>query len=104
MQLLPALVGEDLVTFGSAIDAIQDVGFKKREVALQPVSSKLMHVLKDGGAYGAGMSSFGPTVYAFGEDPENLKTIAREFLGDRSQVFITRARNKGARIKIFGGA
>ncbi len=99
MQLLPALVEEDIVTFGSAIDAIQDVGFKNREVNLQPVSSKLMHVLREGGAYGAGMSSFGPAVYAIGEDSENLKTIAREFLGDRSQVFISRARNKGARIK-----
>ncbi len=95
MQLLPALVEEDIVTFGSSINAIQKLGFKKREVGLQPVSEKLMHVLREGGAYGAGMSSFGPTVYAFGEDLENLKNIAKEFLGDNGQVFITEARNIG---------
>ncbi|MDD5473991.1 MAG: beta-ribofuranosylaminobenzene 5'-phosphate synthase, partial [Candidatus Methanoperedens sp.] len=100
MQLLPALAEEDIATFGRSINSIQETGFKKREVELQPVSSKLMHELKDGGAYGAGMSSFGPTVYAFGEDAENLKKIAGEFLDGKGQVFITKARNKGARIEI----
>ncbi|MCZ7355461.1 MAG: beta-ribofuranosylaminobenzene 5'-phosphate synthase [Candidatus Methanoperedens sp.] len=97
MQLLPALVEEDIVTFGSAINAIQKLGFKKKEVELQPVSAKLMEALREGGAYGAGMSSFGPTVYAFGEDAENLEKIAREFLGKKGETFITRARNEGAR-------
>lgn len=99
MQLLPALVEEDIVTFGSAINAIQGLGFKKKEVELQPVSAKLIQALRVGGAYGAGMSSFGPTVYAFGEDAENLKKIAQEFLGEKGQVFITKVRNEGARIE-----
>ncbi len=98
MQLLPALVEGDIAVFGKSINSIQDTGFKKREVALQPVSGKLMKLLRDGGAYGAGMSSFGPTVYAFGEDAGDLKKIAEEFLGSKGQVFITRARNEGARI------
>ncbi len=99
MQLLPALVEEDMATFGLGINSIQEIGFKKREVGLQPVSAKLMQALRDGGAYGAGMSSFGPTVYAFGEDAENLKKIAGEFLAEKGQVFITKARNEGARIE-----
>ncbi len=98
MQLLPALVEEDIVTFGESINKIQEIGFKKREVELQPVSLQLMQVLRDGGAYGAGMSSFGPTVYAFGEDAEALKRRAEEFLGEAGHVFVTRARNEGARI------
>ncbi len=98
MQLLPALVEEDIVTFGESINKIQEIGFKKKEVELQPVSAKLMQALREGGAYGAGMSSFGPTVYAFGEDAGNLKIIAKEFLGENGQVFITKARNEGARI------
>ncbi len=102
MKLLPALVEEDIAIFGSGINAIQEVGFKKRELALQPVSAKLMHVLREGGAYGAGMSSFGPAVYAFGEG--DIEKIAREFLGEKGQVFITKARNKGAEIKTPGGA
>ncbi len=99
MQLLPALVEEDIVTFGKGINSIQEIGFKKKEVELQPVSAKLMQALRDGGAYGAGMSSFGPAVYAFGEDAGNLKKIAEEFLGEKGMVFITKARNEGARIE-----
>lgn len=98
MQMLPALAEEDIVTFGKSINSIQESGFKKREVELQPVSGELMEALRDGGAYGAGMSSFGPTVYAFGEDAGNLKIIAKEFLGEKGKVFITKARNEGARI------
>jgi beta-ribofuranosylaminobenzene 5'-phosphate synthase len=99
MQLLPALVEEDILTFGKSINKIQEIGFKKKEVELQPVSERLMQAMRDGGAYGTGMSSFGPTVYAFGEDAGNLKRIAQEFLGEKGQVFITKARNEGARIE-----
>lgn len=99
MQLLPALVEEDIVTFGESINKIQEIGFKKKEVELQPVSFRLMQALREEGAYGAGMSSFGPAVYAFGEDAGNLKKIAEEFLGEKGMVFITKARNEGARIE-----
>lgn len=96
MQLLPALVEEDIAAFGKSINAIQELGFKRQEVQLQPVSRDLMQALRDCGAYGAGMSSFGPAVYAFGEDKENLKKIADDFLGGKGQVFSTKARNRGA--------
>lgn len=100
MQLLPALAEEDIATFGKGINAIQKLGFKKREVELQPLSKALMHILRDSGAYGAGMSSFGPTVYAFGEDADDLKKTAEDLLGGKGHVFITKARNEGARIEI----
>jgi len=100
MKLLPALVEEDIITFGKSVSAIQDVGFKKREVELQPVSKELMQALRDSGAYGAGMSSFGPTVYAFGENARDLKKTAEDFLGGKGEVFIAKARNNGARIEI----
>ncbi|MDD5614609.1 MAG: beta-ribofuranosylaminobenzene 5'-phosphate synthase [Candidatus Methanoperedens sp.] len=96
MQLLPALFEEDISTFGSSINAIQELGFKKKEVRHQPVSNVLMKILREGGAYGAGMSSFGPTVYAFGEDAEELRKLAGEFLGEKALVFTTTARNEGA--------
>ena len=99
MQLLPALVEEDIETFGKGINSIQEVGFKKKEVELQPESAKLAQVLQDGGAYGAGMSSFGPTVYAFGEDIGNLGKVADEFLDGDGNVFVTKARNEGAIIE-----
>jgi beta-ribofuranosylaminobenzene 5'-phosphate synthase len=100
MQLLPSLAEEDIVTFGKSINAIQELGFKKREIELQPVSKELMQVLRENGANGAGMSSFGPTVYAIGEDADYLKKIAKDFLGGNGEVFITKARNEGARIDI----
>jgi len=99
MQMLPALIEEDIVTFGKSINSIQEIGFKKMEVELQPISVKLMEALRGGGAYGAGMSSFGPTVYAFGEDTENLVKIAKEFLGEKGRVFTTKPNNEGARIE-----
>lgn len=99
MQLLPALAEEDIAAFGAGINAMQELGFKKREIELQQVSEELMKALRDGGAYGAGMSSFGPTVYAFGEQPRNLLRIARESIGEEGQVFITKARNIGVIIK-----
>jgi beta-ribofuranosylaminobenzene 5'-phosphate synthase len=99
MQLLPALAEEDMVTIGKSINAIQELGFKKREVEIQPESKELMKLLRDSGAHGAGMSSFGPTVYAIGEDAEYLKKVAEEFLEGKGQVFITKARNNGARIE-----
>ncbi|PWB51939.1 MAG: beta-ribofuranosylaminobenzene 5'-phosphate synthase [Candidatus Methanoperedenaceae archaeon] len=99
MQLLPSLFEKDIVTFGKSINAIQELGFKKREVELQPVSKDLMHALRDGGAHGSGMSSFGPTVYAFGEDMNTLEKIASDFLEGKGKVFRTRARNTGAIIR-----
>ncbi len=99
MQLLPSLFEKDIVTFGKSINAIQELGFKKREVELQPVSKDLMQALRDGGADGAGMSSFGPTVYAFGEDMNNLEKIASDLLGEAGKVLRTEARNNGAIIR-----
>jgi len=99
MQLLPALVEEDIDNFGKSINTIQELGFKKYEVELQPCSNELMHALREAGAYGVGMSSFGPAVYAFGEDIENLKKVAEDFLRENGQVFVTKPRNKGASIE-----
>lgn len=99
MQLLPSLFEKDIVTFGKSINAIQEMGFKKREVELQSVSKDLILALRNGGAYGAGMSSFGPTVYAFGEDMKNLEKIASDLLEGKGKVLRTKARNIGAIIR-----
>ena len=51
MQMLPALVEEDLESFGKAINHIQLVGFKKREVELQPRPVlDIMEYMRDNGA------------------------------------------------------
>lgn len=102
MQLLPALVEEDIVAFGDAVNRIQDVGFKKREVALQhPIVREVMELFCNEGGYGAGMSSFGPAVYAFCDNPDRMRdTIAKKL--DESvggECIIAHANNSGATIR-----
>jgi beta-ribofuranosylaminobenzene 5'-phosphate synthase len=104
MQMLPALVEEDLESFGRAINHLQTAGFKKREVELQPQPVlNIMHYMRDNGASGSGISSFGPVVYGIvGSIKEGKKlqqeiqSMLDESLGGR--VLLTNARNLGADI------
>lgn len=101
MKLMPAVVEADLDSFGSAVNRIQDIGFKKIENQLQnPYIGKIMDVLRNSGAAGVGMSSFGPTIYAFTDTNEkhivNEANRAIDEVG--GEVICTRAKNKGANI------
>jgi beta-ribofuranosylaminobenzene 5'-phosphate synthase len=107
MQMLPALVEEDLENFGKAINHIQTAGFKRREVELQsqPVRD-VMNYMRENGAGGSGISSFGPVVYGIvgsvGEGKRLQQEVQRmldESLG--GEVLLTKAKNRGA--DIFGG-
>ncbi|MDD2439473.1 MAG: beta-ribofuranosylaminobenzene 5'-phosphate synthase [Methanosarcinaceae archaeon] len=104
MQLLPALLEEDLEAFGKAINRIQALGFKKREVGLQPsLIRKTVQYLRENGAYGAGISSFGPVVFGFVKDQKSGKALGvavQKMLSESvgGEVFLTCARNKGAEI------
>ncbi|HJJ97467.1 MAG TPA: hypothetical protein O0X38_07550 [Methanocorpusculum sp.] len=61
MNLIPFLIEHDIEAFGHALDQIQAVGFNKIEMTLQPPElTSLMHNMRDAGAYGVGLSSFGP--------------------------------------------
>ncbi len=99
MRLIPGLIEHDLDTFGTAISRIQHLGFKKVELAVQPpVVPSLMEALTDAGAAGAGLSSFGPTVYAIGDSGmDDIIRAAKETLGDPGgAIVLTKARNTGA--------
>ena len=107
-QMLPAIMEEDLESFGRAINHFQIAGFKKREVELQqrPVLD-IMEYMRDNGANGSGISSFGPVVYgivgSIGEGKKLQKEsqrILNESLGGK--VLLTKAKNHGA--DIFGGS
>ena len=51
-----------------------DLGLGVREVGLQTDEVRqCMDIMREQGAYGAGMSSFGPTVYAVVEEPGEVK-------------------------------
>ncbi len=103
MKVLPSMACGDITRFGQAISAIQQTGFKRIEVSLQAdVVRNLLPYLVEQGAAGAGMSSFGPTVYAFtdsGENAQNLAKAGQEFISEvGGSVVITTANNSGADI------
>jgi len=99
-SLLPGLAEEDLDLFGSAINRMQELGFKKVENTLQaPGVGDLVRAMREAGAAGAGLSSFGPAVYAFGEGRmHDVESAALEILPSLGggRVLLTQARNSGA--------
>jgi beta-ribofuranosylaminobenzene 5'-phosphate synthase len=101
MKMMPAVLEEDLDYFGQAIDNIQDIGFKKIELKLQnPFIKELMINLKQAGAAGVGMSSFGPTVYAVTDtnSKEIIKAARESMQGKKGEIIITTAQNHGAEL------
>jgi len=108
MQMLPALIEEDIESFGMAVNRFQTTGFKKREVELQPKPViDIMEYMQDNGASGSGVSSFGPVVYGIVESPGEALKLQKEVqrMLDESlggEALLTKARNRGA--DIFGGS
>lgn len=104
MRMLPGVAGGDLDLFGSSINAVQDLGFKKVELSLQPGPvTGLLDVLRRSGAAGAGLSSFGPVVYAIGDtDMTAIRQAAMSFMNEYGggTAMVTRARNSGAAIRL----
>jgi beta-ribofuranosylaminobenzene 5'-phosphate synthase len=104
MRMLPGIAGRDLSLFGSSINAVQHLGFKKVELGLQPPGvTGLLDVLRDAGAAGAGLSSFGPTVYAVGDTGMSaIEQAARSYMKESGggTTLITAARNCGADVRV----
>jgi beta-ribofuranosylaminobenzene 5'-phosphate synthase len=105
MKMMPAVIEKDIEAFGHAVNHIQCLGFKRYEVELQHQAVRdVMALMQESGAYGAGMSSFGPAVYAVvdnKEDASNIREDVQDLLDSTigGKVMITRANNKGADIK-----
>lgn len=102
MKMMPAVLEKDLDEFGSAVNIIQNIGFKKIELKLQnPFIKDLMDNLRSAGASGVGMSSFGPTVYAVTDT--NVKEICRtahhQMMDKEGEIILTHPQNNGAIIK-----
>jgi beta-ribofuranosylaminobenzene 5'-phosphate synthase len=103
VRMVPSIVEESLDDFGAAINRVQEIGFKKVEVMLQhPVVHRLMEQMREAGAACAGLSSFGPAVYAITDTgSRDIESAAREVMREvGGEVLITRARNEGARIRM----
>lgn len=101
MKMMPSLLERDLDTFGETINSIQNIGFKKIENQLQkPLIREIMNFLRDAGAPGVGMSSFGPTIYAITDSPQDIVSAAHDVLDDvGGNIIETTAQNNGAFIR-----
>lgn len=101
MKLMPAVLEEDIVSFGEAINKIQNLGFKKVERNFQSERvNNIISYMLDNGIPGAGMSSFGPT--CFGITDTNVKSMKKDLqdlAGNNSIVQITNGKNEGSQIK-----
>ena len=104
MQIMPAVLEEDIDTFGRGINHLQSTGFKKREIALQSEDIKnLIKSMDEAGARGSGMSSFGPAVFGFSDSKtqsrkiqKNIQSILDDTVG--GHAIITRPNNTGTKI------
>ena len=102
LKLLPAIFERDLPAFGEAINLMQTFGWKKVEIDAQGgVLQQTLDFLRDNGAIGAGVSSWGPAIFAVGTDLPALRQKTQAFLKtlpDGGTCFITGANNTGARL------
>lgn len=103
MQMMPAVVEEDIENFGAAVNHVQNVGFNKRESLIWPDFVKDIASFMRSQTYGAGVSSFGPVVYSFVDNRAEGRQLQAEVkkMLDKSvggSVILTKAKNTGAEI------
>lgn len=109
MNLLPSLVERDIKSFGEALTEIQTVigdYFAKVQGGTysSTAAAEGVALLQKLGAYGAGQSSWGPAFYGLTlkEQAEKIKSKVQAFLneGVGGKVFVAKANNRGAYIKV----
>ena len=104
MRMLPGIAEHDLDLFGTSVNTIQQIGFKKVELSFQPPHvTGLLDEMRAAGAAGAGMSSFGPTLYAISDTGmQDIEQAAQSYMQEMGggSTLITSARNSGAEIRI----
>ncbi|MEM1945155.1 MAG: GHMP kinase [Nitrososphaerota archaeon] len=108
MKLLPAMVEEDITTFGEALTEIQmNLGEYFSQVQggiyANPMADKILDKLTSLGAVGVGQSSWGPSLYGMYHGLERAERAAREvaaILGDGWLTVATPPNNHGAEISV----
>jgi len=94
MKMLPAVVEKDITSFGESVNEIQNIGFKKIEVGLQKQAVKNLLTRCQKVCFGAGLSSFGPTIYCIVDDEEKLADV----VAGEGKITFTQADNNGVKI------
>jgi beta-ribofuranosylaminobenzene 5'-phosphate synthase len=88
----------DIESFGEGLNQMQGLGFKKIELELQnEVVRNLIAALRER-AFGAGLSSFGPTVYALTRGRDHARELSELAKGFCETVIISSANRSGARV------
>jgi beta-RFAP synthase len=95
MQLLPALVEDDITSFGAALSTIQRItgswfAAEQGGVFAPGPTEQLVAEMSARGAVGVGQSSWGPAAYGLVESADAAAALARgiqQSLGDRGKVF-----------------
>ena len=96
MNLVPFMLEKDIKNFGWAVSELQKVGFNKLEHSLDASYLPTMKAIEEAGAYGVGISSFGPVLYTvFDESNDFIVEKTKEIIGDNGVVFVTKAQNHG---------
>jgi len=102
MKLIPSVIEEDLDEFGMAVNEMQRYGFKRCELDMQPqVIPTLIEEMRNAGAAGAGLSSFGPAVYGICDTNQSSVVSAAEGVMNEysgGYTILTKGRNSGAEI------
>lgn len=103
LKVLPAIMEADLESFGAGLEAMQQLGFKRIQIARQNETVRaVMDKMRQLGLRGVGMSSWGPTLFGFsdgGADADQEIVQALEAFGDvvgGMRVILTSAAENGA--------
>ena len=95
MNLLPFMLEKDIKNVGWSVTQLQKYGFNNLEHSLEPHILPTMKAIEEAGAYGVGISSFGPAVYTFfDEENKDIVDATKEIVGE-DNVFVTKAQNHG---------
>lgn len=94
MKLIPSIIEKNIGEFDASIKLIN----KTRSFQFPKETARLIREVNQSGGRGTSMSSFGPAVFTFTDNKEDLEKI-REKLGHCGVVVETKAQNYGAAVK-----
>jgi beta-ribofuranosylaminobenzene 5'-phosphate synthase len=110
MQMVPGILEKDIETFGSALNTMQEIGFKNIEVKMKsPLVPNMLSIMNHAGSYGSGMSSFGPTVYGLtnsNKKAQEIQNAVSAYLDDldiKHECWIAEPNNHGMWVKQLAG-
>jgi len=94
MKILPSVIEKDIENFGDGLKEVQNIGFKKIEVEISGQKNFIDELSKI--SYGAGLSSFGPCVYALTKGKKHAEEVMSYINEKEIKSFICMPHNKGA--------